>query len=194
MTVEAAYVGNRGVWEQAQGLLALNAISPSTLQKLGLDLTNAATRTLLTSSICSPAAAAAGFKLPYAAYPCSANVAQSLRPFPEYNNSLPAWFDPLGNSWYDALQMKFVRHFSRGLDLSSTFSYQKEECLGSNGCAGINDAFNRAENKGLNPLPRLSCGSRRTLTRSPNSAATSWSGKWWAVGPGEASCVMAAAT
>lgn len=151
MTIEAAYVGNRGVWEQAQGLLALNAISPARLQALGLDLTNPATRTLLTSSICSSTAAAAGYKVPYAAYPCSANVAQSLRPFPEYANSLPAWFDPLGDSWYDALQMKFVRHFSRGLDVSSTFSYQKEQCLGSNGCAGINDAFNRSENKSLNP-------------------------------------------
>ncbi|MDR3699193.1 MAG: carboxypeptidase regulatory-like domain-containing protein [Candidatus Sulfopaludibacter sp.] len=151
MTIEAAYVGNRGVWEQAQGLLALNAISPARLQTLGLNLTNPATRSLLTSSICSTGAAAAGYKLPYANYPCSANVAQSLRPFPEYANGLPAWFDPLGNSWYDALQVKFVRHFSRGLDLSSSFSYQKEQCLGSNGCAGINDAFNRGENKGLNP-------------------------------------------
>ena len=130
---------------------SLNAISPARLQALGLNLTNPATRTLLTSGICSATAAAAGYKVPYASYPCSASVAQSLRPFPEYNNSLPAWFDPLGNSWYDALQMKFVRHFSRGLDVSSSFSYQKEECLGSNGCAGINDAFNRSENKGLNP-------------------------------------------
>jgi hypothetical protein len=151
MTIEAAYVGNRGVWEQAQGLLALNAISSARLQTLGLDLTNPATRTLLTSGICSSTAAAAGYKLPYATFPCSANVAQSLRPFPEYNNGLPAWFDPLGNSWYDSLQMKFVRHFSRGLDVSSSFSYQKELCLGSNGCAGINDAFNRSENKGYNP-------------------------------------------
>ena len=151
MTVEAAYVGNRGVWEQAQGLLALNAISPAAFKTLGLDLTNPATRTLLTSSICSTTAMNAGFGLPYAGFPCSANVAQSLRPFPEYNNSLPAWFDPLGNSWYDALQVKFIRHFARGLDVSSTFSYQKELCLGSNGCAGINDAFNRAENKSLNP-------------------------------------------
>ena len=151
MTIEAAYVGNRGVWEQAQGLLALNAISPARLKALGLDLTNAATRSLLTASICSSAAAAAGFRLPYAGYPCSANVAQSLRPFPEYANSLPAWFDPLGNSSYDALQMKFLRRFSPGLDVSSSFSYQKELCLGSNGCAAINDAFNRSENKGLNP-------------------------------------------
>jgi len=151
MTIEAAYVGNRGVWEQAQGLLALNAISPARLQAYGLDLTSAATRSLLTSSICSTGAAAAGFKVPYASYPCSANVAQSIRPFPEYNVSLPAWFDPLGNSWYDALQMKFTRRFSRGLDVSSSFSYQKEQCLGGNGCAGINNAFDRGENKSLNP-------------------------------------------
>ncbi|HLH44877.1 MAG TPA: carboxypeptidase regulatory-like domain-containing protein [Bryobacteraceae bacterium] len=151
MTLEAAYVGNRGVWEQAQGLLALNAISPARLQTLGLNLTTAAARNLLTSSICSATAAAAGLGAPYAGYPCGANVAQALRPFPEYANSLPAWFDPLGNSWYDALQMKFVRHLSRGLDVSSSFSFQKEQCLGSNGCAGINDAFNRAENKSLNP-------------------------------------------
>jgi len=151
MTIEAAYVGNRGAWEEARGLLSLNAISPARLQTLGLDLTNAATRTLLTSSICSAAATAAGFKLPYAGYPCSATVAQSLRPFPEYNDGLSAWFDPLGDSWYDALQMKFVRRFSRGLDVSSSFSFQKEQCLGSNGCAAINNAFDRGENKSLNP-------------------------------------------
>lgn len=151
MTVEAAYVGNRGVWEQAQGLLALNSISPARLQAYGLDITNPNTRTLLTTGICTTAAANAGFHVPYASFPCSANVAQAIRPFPEYNVSLPAWFDPLGNSWYDALQMKFIRRFSRGLDVSSSFSYQKEQCLGSNGCAGINNAFDREENKGLNP-------------------------------------------
>jgi hypothetical protein len=148
MTVEAAYVGNRGVWEEARGLLSLNAIPTSTFQTLGLDLTTPATRTLLTSSICSTAASSAGFKLPYASYPCSASVAQALRPFPEYNDGLSAWFDPLGNSWYDSLQVKYTQRFTRGLDVQSSFSYQKELCLG---CAGINDAFNRSENKSLNP-------------------------------------------
>jgi len=151
MTLEAAYVGNRGVWEEARGLLSLNAISPATLQTLGLDLTNPTTRNLLTAGICSTTAASAGFKVPYANYPCSASVAQSLRPFPEYNDALSAWFPPLGNSWYDSLQVKFIRRFSKGLDISSAFTWQKELCLGSNGCAGINDAFNRAENKSLNP-------------------------------------------
>ena len=151
MTLEAAYVGNRGAWEESRSLAALNAISPARLQALGLDLTNATTRTLLTSQICSTAAVNAGFKLPYASFPCTASVAQSLRPFPEYNDSLAWWFAPTGDSWYDALQMKFTRRFSRGLDISSSFSYQKEQCLGAVGCAGANDSFNRAENKGLTP-------------------------------------------
>jgi Carboxypeptidase regulatory-like domain/TonB dependent receptor len=151
MTLEAAYVGNRGAWEESRSLAALNAISPARLQSLGLDLTNAATRTLLTSQICSTAAVNAGYKLPYASFPCTASVAQSLRPFPEYNDSLAWWFAPTGDSWYDSLQVKFTRRFSHGLDITSNFTYQKEQCLGSVGCAGANDSFNRAENKGLTP-------------------------------------------
>ena len=151
MSLEAAYVGNRGVWLEARGLAMINAISPARMQSLGLDLTNAVTRTLLTSTICSATAIAAGYKLPYAAYPCSASVAQSLRPFPEYNDALSTWFDPLGNSWYNALQAKFTKRFSHGLDLTSSFTYQKELCLGANGCAGINDAFNRSNNRALTP-------------------------------------------
>jgi hypothetical protein len=146
MTLEAAYVGNRGAWEEARNLVSINAISPARLAALGLDLTNAATRTLLTSQIGSATAAAAGFKVPYAGFPTTASVAQALRPFPEYNDSLTTWFDPLGNSWYDSLQVKFTKRFSHGLDVTSNFTYQKELCLG---CAGSNDVFNRNVNKSL---------------------------------------------
>jgi hypothetical protein len=148
MTLEAAYVGNRGVWEEARNLISINAISPARLQALGLDLTNPATRTLLTSSISSTTASNAGFKAPYAGFPGIASVAQSLRPFPEYNDSLSTWFSPLGNSWYDALQVKFTKRFSHGLDLTSNFTFQKEQCLG---CAASNDVFNRNVNKSLQP-------------------------------------------
>jgi hypothetical protein len=151
MSLEAAYVGNRGAWEEARGLVSINAISPARLQALGLDLTNPATRSLLTSQICSTTAVNAGYKLPYSSFPCTASVAQSLRPFPEYNDGLATWFSPLGDSSYDALQVKFTKRFSHNLDLTSNFTYQKELCLGSTGCAGINDAFNRSENKGLTP-------------------------------------------
>jgi hypothetical protein len=146
MTLEAAYVGNRGVWEEARGLVAMNAISPARLKALGLDLTNAATRSLLTSQICSTTAINAGYSKPYASFPCNASVAQTLRPFPEYDNGLATWFSPLGSSWYDSLQVKFTKRFSHGLDVTSNFTYQKEINLGN---SGINDAFNRDVNKGL---------------------------------------------
>ena len=146
MSIEAAYVGNRGVWEEARGLVSLNAIQPGVLASHGLDLTNAASRNLLTSQICSTQAKAAGFTVPYASFPCTASVAQSLRPFPEYNDGLSVWFDPLGNNWYDSLQVKFVKRFSHGLDVTSNFTYQKELNLGN---AGVNDVFNRNVQKGL---------------------------------------------
>jgi len=69
-----------------------------------------------------------------------------------YNDGLATWFSPLGNSSYDALQVKFTKRFSHGLDITSNFTYQKELCLGSTGCAGINDAFNRQINKNLSPF------------------------------------------
>src|SRR6185437_12196770 len=56
MTIEAAYVGNRGVWEQQGGLVNPNAITPAILKAHNIDLTNANTRTLMTSQICSASA------------------------------------------------------------------------------------------------------------------------------------------
>ena len=94
--VEAAYVGNRGVWLEADELVNVNAINPARLQALGIDLNNATDRTLLTSRIDSTVAAQRGFKAPYAGFPGSATVAQSLRPFPQFNDRLGVQVGPLG--------------------------------------------------------------------------------------------------
>jgi Carboxypeptidase regulatory-like domain/TonB dependent receptor len=146
MSIEAAYVGNRGVWEPSNSLVALNAITPAMLKADGLDLTNAATRTLLTSQIGSATAKAAGYSIPYVGFPTTATVAQALRPFPEYNSSLPAEFVNQGNSYYDSLQVKFIRRLSRGLDVSAAYTFSKTENIGGY----INaDPYNRAIQKGL---------------------------------------------
>jgi len=154
MTIEAAYVGNRGVWEQQNGLVNPNSITPARFKALGLDLTNPATRTLLTSQICSPTAVAAGFKLPYSTFPCTATVAQSLRPYPEYSGNLTPQFANQGNSYYDSLQVKFVKRMSHGLDISSNYTFSKTENIGGyiNG-----NPDNRAIQKGLdsNSLPHM---------------------------------------
>jgi hypothetical protein len=68
---------------------------------------------------------------------------------------------PLGNSWYDSLQVKVTKRYSHGLDMQGSFTYAKEESLGANSDTGylgvpattrINDVFNRDSNKQLSPL------------------------------------------
>jgi len=72
-------------------------------------------------------------------------VAQAIRPFPQFNAALTPRWSPLGNSWYDSLQVKVTKRYSRGLDLTAAFTWAKE--LSTNGTNG--DVFNRATLKGL---------------------------------------------
>ena len=148
LVVEANYVGNRGAWFEADSLVDPNALSPQRLQSFGLDINNAADRTLLTSRLDSTTAASRGFnKLPYAGYSAANTVAQSLRPFPQFSGLSVRWA-PLGNTWYDSLQMKATKRFSRGLTFTSAFTYQKEQST----LGGVNDVFNRPNQKGLDGM------------------------------------------
>jgi hypothetical protein len=164
LVVEAAYLGNRTVWVNAgaggneahagiSSMVAYDAVSPAVLAKVGLgDLTNAATRTLLNSTITSAAAAAAGFTKPYANFPSSGTVLQSLRPFPQYSSIAQLWA-PLGGSWYDALQMKMTKRFSHGLVGGVAFAHSMAEDTTTN--AG--SIYNLATFKGLsgNDIPNI---------------------------------------
>ena len=124
--VDVAYVGNRGNGFTANNLINLNAISEDRLRSFGLDINNAADRTLLTSRLDSPLAAPRGFnKLPYAGYSGANTVAQSLRPFPQFGN-IASLGVPLGESKYDSLQVKANKRYSHGLNLTATFTWQNE--------------------------------------------------------------------
>jgi hypothetical protein len=149
LAVEAAFVGNRGVWEEANGLNNLNALTPQRIASFGLNVTNAADDTLLNSPLNSSLAASRGFSTPpYKGFPLTATVAQSLRPFPQFS-TIPVYWSPLGNSWYDGLQTKVTKRSSHGLVLSAAFSWQGELQLGTAG--SINDVFNRPVNKTISP-------------------------------------------
>jgi hypothetical protein len=154
LVIEAAYLGNHGVWENSGGgMISYNAVSPAVLAAHGLgDLTSAATRTLLTSTISSPGAIAAGFSPPYPNFPSTGTVLQSLRPFPQYSSVGNMWA-PLGSSWYDALQMKLTKRFSHGLVAGVAYAYSMTEDSTSN--AG--SIYNRASFKGLsaNDVPNI---------------------------------------
>jgi hypothetical protein len=145
LVVEANYVGNRGVWFEANGLIDLNAVTPERLQSFGLDLNKSADLTLLTSRLDSSLAAARGFnKVPYAGYSTANTVAQSLRPYPQFGG-LNTRLSPLGNTWYDSLQVKATKRFSAGLEFTFAFTWQKElSTLGP-----VNDVFNRPNQKSL---------------------------------------------
>ncbi|MBL8234228.1 MAG: TonB-dependent receptor [Bryobacterales bacterium] len=150
LVVEAAYVGNRGAWFMANGLVEYNALSEDRIRGAGLDLNRAEDRTLLTSRVDSPLAAQRGFnRLPYAGFPTSATVAQTLRPFPQFGGLGTLWA-PLGNNWYDSLQIKATKRYSRGLTMTVAYTWSKtlttvEDNTGA--VVPINDVFNRRNQK-----------------------------------------------
>lgn len=153
--VEASYVGNRGIWWLAPGLMNLNAINFNSLSAVGLNISSASTQQLLTSSLSSSIAASMGFNhAPYPGFPLNQSVAQSLRPYPQFT-TLNAYWDPLGDTWYNAMQLKATKRLSHGLSAVSTFTWQKSLTLGSeadptpgtSGNAVFNDVFNRQNNK-----------------------------------------------
>ena len=179
MSIEAAYVGNRGAWEAQNGLMNPNAITPAILKAHNIDLTNAATRTLMTSQICSAGAIAAGFTKPYATFPCTATVAQSLRPFPQYNSSLGPQFVNQGDSFYDSLQVKFIKRVSHGLDVSANYTFSKTENIGGY----INaDPSNRSIQKGLDsayyPHMLVTAITYRTPKATSNKFIRAATGDW----------------
>ena len=140
LLVEAAYVGNRGVWLQTSSLNDLNGVTPQRLAQFGLNLASASDRTLLNSPISSAAVTAAGFQPPYAGFPSSATLAQALRPYPQFG-SIPVMWSPVGNSWYDALQVKATKRSSHGLTATYAFTWQKELSTAEGPYVG--DIYNR---------------------------------------------------
>jgi Carboxypeptidase regulatory-like domain/TonB dependent receptor len=157
LLVEAAYVGNRGVWWSAPVLQseAYNALTPERLKTFGLDITNATDRGLLTTQIknlpTAPGGAAFLARYPYLAnlttipgniqvvngvypgFPATQPLNQALRPVPQWNGVPPFLGPPLGDTWYDSLQTKVTQRLTRGLTLSAAYTFSKELVLGSNG-------------------------------------------------------------
>jgi hypothetical protein len=64
LLMEAAYVGNRGVWWDAPLLINPNALTADALKAKGLDINNAADRLLLGSRLDSALAAQRGYNTP----------------------------------------------------------------------------------------------------------------------------------
>jgi hypothetical protein len=194
LAIEVSYVGNRGIWWQAPGLLSYNALSYERLSALGIDVVNnAADRALLTSTMSSTAAAQRGIKLPYAGFPTGQTVFQALRPFPQFTTT-PVAYNPMGKTWYDSLQVKATKRLSSGLSFGATFTWQKnlsqgaaerEPNFGTTASGSINDVFNRPNNKYLSqysqPLVFLTNISYITPKTAGNKIL-SWMARDWTIG------------
>src|SRR6185369_4542078 len=145
LVVDAAYVGNRGAWLPSSGVVNYNALSPQTLLNVyGLDITTLAARNILAAQVGSSAAGPFQGKLPYAGFPLTSTVAQSLRPFPQFTNAPTPLWAPLGANWYNSLQVKVIKRLSHGLDLNYNFTWSKTLNRGIEG--QMNDIFNRDSN------------------------------------------------
>jgi hypothetical protein len=126
LLVEASYVGNRAIWLTFASLVNYNYLSKERLASFGLSLSNPADLTILNAQIGSAAAGRFQNKLPFATFPSTATVAQSLRPFPQFSSGLASLWAPMGNTWYDSLQIKATKRMSHGLDFTYAFTWAKE--------------------------------------------------------------------
>jgi hypothetical protein len=165
LVLEASFVGNRGAWFTAPGLDVpnFNALNSTDLPGLGLNINNATQRSLLTLPISNVSVIQAGFGNPaYAGFPTSQTLAQSLRPRPQFTYLNPFLGPPLGDTWYDSLQVKMTKRYSHGLSAQGSYTYSKELSLGTNSNTPyltadpsvINDIYNRSTSKQLSPFSR----------------------------------------
>jgi hypothetical protein len=192
LAVELSYVGNRGAWWEGNELINVNALTAEMLAQRGLDVNSTVDQALLKARMDSALAKARGFNNPpYAGFPMSSTVAQSLRPFPQFGTVNYLWA-PLGRTWYDSLQIKATQRFSHGLDFTSSFSWQKELMMGaevSNALttvpAAVNDVFNRPLNKYISRLSRpfvFVTALNYTLPKLSGNRALSWAIRDWRLG------------
>lgn len=143
---EVDYVGVKGT-HLGNNLIDLNQLNPALLRY----------GSLLTQSITSAAAVAAGIPIPYAGF--RGTVAQALRPYPQYL-SIADQANPNGNSTYHALQSKLEKRFSKGLTFLVAYTFSKtisdSDILAGGGPSG-QTYYNRRLEKALstNDVPQI---------------------------------------
>lgn len=113
LILNVGYIGVQG-HRLRSNLLRYNTVRPEALQR----------GNLLFANINSAEAQAAGIRVPFAGF--QGNVAQALRPFPQYGNILTdCCLENAGNSNYNAGYVKIERRFSQGLNLLASYTFSK---------------------------------------------------------------------
>ena len=150
LVVQGSYIGNHGVWWPTyvgSALTNYNYLSQTILNQYGLNLNNQADLATLLAPISSAAAGRFQNELPFAGFPTNLTVAQSLRPLPQFT-TISLVNPPLGDSWYNGLQLTANQRFSHGLQFDFGFTWAKS----MDTFAGTPDVQNRALAKGISSL------------------------------------------
>ncbi len=123
--LEAAYVGNRGVWWTGP-LGYLNQVSPATFAAYGLNPYSNPTDNLLLNSTLASAGVISrvGNLTPYSGYATTNTLLNALRPYPQFS-TIGVTNSPTGRTFYDSLQMKGTKRMSHGLQVNGTFTWSK---------------------------------------------------------------------
>jgi hypothetical protein len=151
LVVQASYIGNRGIWWPTylgSALTNYNYLSSGILAANGLSLNNQADLATLLAPVGSAAAGRFQNQLPFAGFPLTASVAQSLRPFPQYNGTFSLVNPPLGDTWYDGLQLTANKRFSHGLQADFGFTWSRS----LDDFGGTPDVQNRGLAKSISSL------------------------------------------
>ncbi len=136
---ELTYLGNHNTRQVEPQIVNINQVDPKYLSY----------GSLLTNSITSAAAQAAGFKPPYAGF--SGSVAQALRQYPQYR-TLTASNAKAGKSIYHAMQMRMEKRLARGFTADASYTFSKN--IGYNnpsyaGRGGLDSVLQDNWNRGL---------------------------------------------
>jgi len=212
LVVDIAYVGNRGVWWAAPVLDGpnYNALQPSQVTAAGLNVNSASDLQLLNTPITSPLVQQRFPNLQivtlpnqlqvvpsvYPGFPASQVLGQALRAEPQWDGIPPFLGPPLGQTWYDSMQMKVTKRYQHGLTANYAFTWQKELDNGSGASTSyftpatprINDVYNLNQNKQLNgfdyPLVSIISLTYQTPKLRGDSKgikAASWVTKDWTI-------------